>query len=174
MKKIEIKRRKRVIPALTGNQHYHDQSYDTTVSGAENTTPQNNHTTLPHHNRHLPDPSRLQAPPPVDFTTYQNAARTISTLNEQPGNGSIQRKRSHSGSDDVSHANGRSRPDPAISGAGSEPGPMSVDSVIDPSLGRDSEEDKQRSKARLRLERERLREQLMAVEEELARSEDGQ
>jgi hypothetical protein len=174
MKKIEIKRRKRVIPALTGNQHYHDPSYENTASGSEQTPPQNAHTTLPHHNRHLPDPSRLQAPPPVDFTTYQNAARNISTVNEQPGNGINQRKRSHSGSDDVPHSNGRSRPEPAVSGAGSEPGPMSVDSVIDPSLGREGEDDKQRSKARLRLERERLREQLLAVEEELARSEDGQ
>ena len=174
MKKIEIKRRKRVIPALSGNQHYHEPSYDNTTAGSETTSQQHNHTTLPHHNRHLPDPARLQPPPPVDFTTYQNPTRNLPTSSEQPGNVTNQRKRSHSNSDGGNSHNGPSRSNPMAPGTGSESGPMSVDSVIDPSLGRESEEDKQRSKARLRMERERLREQLMAVEEELARSEDGQ
>jgi hypothetical protein len=184
MKKAEIKRRKRVIPALTPNQQHPQTSHD---QSPPRQSAQPKHNSLPHHNRHLPDPASLgSAPPPVDFTTYHHQRHISPTPSSAPISGEPHsehpnpRKRAHSETDGTSRALGIQRPrttsrereDPTVSVAAGAAvfklSPMSVESVIDPTLDHDAE-DRERATARLRAERERLLAQLMVVEQKLGR-----
>jgi hypothetical protein len=184
MKKAEIKRRKRVIPALTPN-HQHPQTSHGQSPPQQQLQP--NHNSLSHHNRHLPDPASLgSAPPPVDFTTYHHQRNISPASPLAPITGDTHtehqnpRKRAHSETDGTSRANGvqrqkttsRERADPAMSMAAaaavSKLSPMSVESVIDPSLNHNAE-DKERTTAQLRAEREHLLAQLRDVEHKLGR-----
>jgi hypothetical protein len=141
---------------------------------------------LPHH-------SRGPAPPPVDFTSYSGdtSNRQLPSLeyvldqvdgrNKSPTTEArTSRKRTHSETDHDSsrtngnghHSGGGGNASAAIASSPSSTGAV-ADMAIDPSLSGAADE-KERRKAMIALERQRLRERMMALDEEEQQMEEAQ
>jgi hypothetical protein len=189
MKKGEIKRRKRVIPAS------HASAPGSVYPASVGLGNQSSHKlTLTHTHTHTHSQSAIEHstqprslhPPPVDFTNFQT---TSSGSIPSPEPSQPARKRTHSEANDLppggSKQNGhalplhhdRRGPSPPRHERGlSDARPGAVDpslANLDPSLrtvndARDAEE----KRAKLREERERVRAQLQALDAQLARIDD--
>ena len=143
-----------------------------------------------HHEHLLEPPTQSYGPPPVDFTSYSNAPSRskdlpTTTFPLYPGEARTNRKRTlseaaerHIPLQNLSHEERSTQVDEGASGgANSDQGP------IDPSLAAYarraeshaealSEETLEERRARIRRERDRMQEQLAAMDRELARMDD--
>lgn len=173
MKKGEIKRRKRVIPASHAPNPGALQQQRFSGPDALTLPPPTSNIDIAH--RRLP-------PPPVDFTNYRSSS---------PNSLSSSRKRTHSEANGSpigsSQTNGHTlapierRPSPATASAAeaalekvaAHNSASQVDpslAALDPSLRNNAGvDDKERSREALQRERERIRAQLQALDAELAR-----
>jgi len=173
MKKAEIKRRKRVIPAAQSpNQPLLPAmplAYEGLLNPEEASGPgavQLPPMTPPPLSQG--DPSRRLPPPPVDFTNHRFSPPTQPTSPPR-------RKRTHSEANSPSGANGHTITLPERNGqTQSEERPQESEaprfSSIDPRLGEAAK--RARSKEDLRREAERVRNQLQALEAQLQGMED--
>jgi GATA-binding protein len=175
MKKGEIKRRKRVIPASV--QHHYAATGQQPLNDSRPAPMEPRHT--PHGMTSLPHHNRGPAPPPVDFTSYtgDTSNRQLPSLefvldqvegrNKSPtSEARNSRKRTHSEAEHESSRTNGAASSPSSTGA-------VADMAIDPSLSAGSE-DKERRKALIALEKQRLRERMMALDEELKQMDDAQ
>jgi GATA-binding protein, other eukaryote len=201
MKKGEIKRRKRVMPAMLNQPMQFDSSVspdpniptfaDAIMTSSEQAR-SNTQTSLPLHDRHqsnghvLEPEYRSFGPPPVDFTSYSNPSR------DAPAS----RKRTHRELEGISPTSHHLPTAPPSATTAEDPHHRrtppstateafraSTDSAIDPSLAAFASaaanaanavggaESREQVKARLRMERERMKQSLRAVEMELERME---
>ena len=190
MKKGEIKRRKRVMPAMTSQPMLSSpfDSVDSPDVGAGGSSPQ---MSLPLHDRHraghVMEPQyRSFGPPPVDFTSYANSPLSTSlaayaTAGRKRTLGEID------ASPQLPHLPVAPAGSAAIVPTSSTPGDQyrrSPDVAIDPSLAAFANaaanaanavggaESREQTRARLMEERERMRQSLAAVDMELSRMED--
>ena len=205
MKKGEIKRRKRVMPAMIDQSPAQGTGFESSVSPdpavsafaepsiMSSEEPQKaTQTALPHHDRHgtahvLEPQYRSVGPPPVDFTSYANASREPSLLVGTTAG----RKRSRGeaeGASPIGHhlhtalSTATTTDQRRLSLSAAPDGRDNV--AIDPSLAAFASaavsaatavgggESKEQARARLLMERERMRQSLAEVDDELAKMEE--
>ncbi|KAF2103279.1 hypothetical protein NA57DRAFT_72254 [Rhizodiscina lignyota] len=186
MKKQEIKRRKRVMPATPGQQQLQIQprsggessvSPDPMMANADSPT-QQLHTENQHHDRATSsgaeEAGRRLRTIAIDYTDYNPGADSNQHTDHHPE--PIARKRSHSatGPEQGPPASRVQRASPSIASLLSDR-PGTDDSHIDPSLSAgDNKMEKQRIKAQKELEAEMMRKKLAELESEIAEmGEDG-